>query len=481
MNSEKDFFGYSKAWGGRFTKALDEKAQSFTASIRFDWRLYQDDIEGSIVHAEMLARQGIISSAEAKAIVCGLREILSEIESGKFTFSEDQDDIHLNIEKRLIEKIGPVGGKLHIGRSRNDQVALDERIYLSRQIDQVIAAIKHLQCELLSKAKEHLGVIVPGYTHLQRAQPVLFSHHIMAYFWMLERDIGRFLDAKKRTLVSPLGAGALAGTTFPIDPQYCAEKLGFERVFQNSIDAVSDRDHILEFLSAAAITMMHLSRFCDELVLWSSTEFGFVEMDDSYATGSSIMPQKKNPDVAELVRGKTGRVYGNLVGLLTVMKGLPLAYHSDMQEDKESLFDAVDTLKACLDVCAGMIRTMTVNEEKILSALASDYSNATELADYLARKGVPFRQAHQITGRIVKYCIEKNILLRNLSLDEFRRFSEMLGEDIYSLLSPDVCVNRRKSPGATAPDRVREQISLAEKLLESSKRSISNVSDSDLE
>ena len=383
----------------------------------------------------------------------------------------------MNIEKRLIEKIGQAGGKLHTARSRNDQVALDERIYLSRQIDEVVAGIARLEEELLLRAKENLEVIMPGYTHLQHAQPVLFSHHLMAYFWMLERAVERFLDTKKRTLVSPLGAGALAGTTFNIDPYYSAEKLGFKGVFKNSIDAVSDRDHLLEFSSAAAICMMHLSRLCEELVLWSTAEFGYVEMDDSYATGSSMMPQKKNPDVAELVRGKTGRVYGDLMSLLCVMKGLPLAYHSDMQEDKERVFDAVDTLKACLDACAGMVRTMTVRREKMAVALAAGHCNATEVADYLARKGIPFRQAHHITGNVVKYCIEKGIPIQELTLDELRKFSEEFSEDIYASLSPEACVNRRRSPGGTAPERVMEQISLAEKLLESRQREKKNGAD----
>ncbi|QUL99527.1 MAG: argininosuccinate lyase [Candidatus Fermentithermobacillus carboniphilus] len=463
-----------KAWGGRFTKLPDQKVQAFTASIGFDWRLYREDIEGSIAHGEMLVRQGIIAPYEGKSIIEGLREIRAEIDSGQFVFREEHEDIHLNIEKRLIEKIGPAGGKLHTARSRNDQVALDERIYLLRQIDEVVVGIVRLEEELLLRAKENLEVIMPGYTHLQHAQPVLFSHHLMAYFWMLERDVERFLDTKKRTLVSPLGAGALAGTTFNIDPYYSAEKLGFKGVFKNSIDAVSDRDHLLEFLSAAAICMMHLSRLCEELVLWSTAEFGYVEMDDSYATGSSMMPQKKNPDVAELVRGKTGRVYGDLMSLLCVMKGLPLAYHSDMQEDKERVFDAVDTLKACLDACAGMLRTMTVRRERMAAALAAGHCNATEVADYLARKGIPFRQAHHITGNVVKYCIEKGIPIQELTLDELRKFSEEFSDDIYGSLSPEACVNRRRSPGGTAPERVVEQISLAEKLLESRQREKNN-------
>lgn len=457
----------SKAWGSRFTKAPDPRAERFTASITFDWRLYRQDIEGSIAHAEMLVRQGILSPDEGKAIINGLGEILKEIENGEFQFRLEDEDIHMNIERRLIEKIGPVGGKLHTARSRNDQVAVDERLYVAGEIDELVQAITRLQEAIVEKAEENLGTVMPGFTHLQHAQPVLFSHHLMAYFWMLERDVGRFLDAKKRALISPLGAGALAGTTFDIDPYFTAERLGFAGVFRNSIDAVSDRDFLLEFLGAAAICMMHLSRLCEELVLWSTAEFGYVEMDDAYTTGSSMMPQKKNPDVAELIRGKTGRVYGDLVALLCVMKGLPLAYHSDMQEDKERVFDAADTLKACLETCAGMIRTMTVKADRMRQALSLGYPEATEIADYLVRKGVPFRTAHHIAGAVVRYCMQKGLAMTELTPEEFRAFSPEFEEDIYGCLSPEACVERRKSPGGTAPVRVKEQITLAREILAS--------------
>lgn len=456
-----------KAWGGRFTSSVDPRAEGFTSSISFDRRLYKQDIAGSIAHARMLEARGIIDSGDMERIVSGLKEILREIDEGVFEFRTADEDIHLNIERRLVEKIGETGGKLHTARSRNDQVAVDTRLYTLDSIETVKSGIAGLQTSIVARAKEHLGAIMPGYTHLQRAQPVLFSHHLMAYFWMLLRDYRRFSDCGTRTAVSPLGAGALAGTTHDIDPEMTAGELGLPSVFDNSVDAVADRDYIIEFISSCALLMMHLSRMCEELVVWSSAEFGFIEMHDSFATGSSIMPQKKNPDVAELIRGKTGRVYGDLVALLTTMKGLPLAYHSDMQEDKERLFDAVDTAASCLGVCAGMIDTMKVNKERMEDFAAAGFINATEVADYLAGRGIPFRKAHEVTGRIVRYCIDKGISISDMSLGELKRFSAEFAEDVYELLSPESCVSRRKTRGGTAPERVREQIESAEKILAS--------------
>lgn len=454
-----------KAWGGRFTKPTDQMVEGFNSSISFDRRLYREDIAGSIAHARMLASRGIIPVEDADRIVRGLEEILREIDEGRFEFRVEDEDIHLNIERRLIEKIGEAGGRLHTARSRNDQVALDSRLYVLGQVEAVSGAVVALQKALVAKARAHLGAIMPGYTHLQRAQPVLFSHHLMAYFWMLGRDRQRLAGCAGRASISPLGAGALAGTTFDIDPEMSARELGLQATFRNSMDAVADRDFIVEFVFCCSAVMMHLSRLCEELVLWSSTEFGYVEMDDSFSTGSSIMPQKKNPDVAELVRGKTGRVYGDLIALLTTMKGLPLAYHSDMQEDKERLFDAADTVTSCLAVCRGMIETMTVKEERMRAFVSADFSNATEVADYLVRKGVPFRRAHEITGRIVRHCIDRGVYLSGLTLEEFRGFFDGFESDVFESLTPEACVNRRNSPGGTSPARVRKQIEEAERLL----------------
>lgn len=455
----------TKLWGGRFTKPADKTAEGFTSSLAFDRRLYKQDIRGSVAHARMLAKQGIISAGDAARIEQGLREIEAEIEAGQFPFRQEYEDIHLNIEKRLIEKIGPVGGRLHTARSRNDQVVTDVHLWVKEEIAAVQRLVSDLQGTLLDRAREQMGVIMPGYTHLQRAQPVLLSHHLMAYFWMLERDYGRFADALRRADVSPLGAGAMAGTTFPIDREFTAAELGFAGVYPNSMDAVSDRDFIIEFVAAAAICQMHLSRLAEELVNWSSTEFGFVEMDDAYATGSSIMPQKKNPDVAEIVRGKTGRVYGDLMALLTVLKGLPLTYHSDLQEDKERLFDAVDTLKACLTVMTGMLATVRFNRERMAQAVRQDFSNATDMADYLAKKGMPFREAHEVVGRAVLYCIERGKYLADCTLEEFKAFSELFEEDIYQAIAPETCVNLRTSLGGTAPAEVERQMALAAQIL----------------
>ncbi|BAD39471.1 argininosuccinate lyase [Symbiobacterium thermophilum] len=455
----------TKLWGGRFTKPADKTAEGFTSSLAFDRRLYKQDIRGSIAHVRMLGRQGIIPAADAARIEQGLREIEAEIEAGQFPFRQEYEDIHLNIEKRLIEKIGPAGGRLHTARSRNDQVVTDVHLWVKDEIAAVQRLVSDLQGTLLDRAREQMGAVMPGYTHLQRAQPVLLSHHLMAYFWMLERDYGRFADALRRADVSPLGAGALAGTTFPIDREFTAAELGFAGVYPNSMDAVSDRDFIVEFVAAAAICQMHLSRLAEELVMWSSTEFGFVEMDDAYATGSSIMPQKKNPDVAELVRGKTGRIYGDLMALLTVLKGLPLAYHTDLQEDKERLFDAVDTLKACLTVMTGMLATLKFNRERMAQAVRRDFSNATDMADYLVKKGMPFREAHEVVGKAVLYCVERGKFLADLTLEEFKAFSALFEADIYQAIAPETCVSQRTSLGGTAPAEVERQLALAAEIL----------------
>jgi len=454
-----------KLWGGRFTKPADKTVEGFTSSLSFDRRLYRQDIEGSIAHARMLGRQGIISQEDAAAIEKGLKEILEEIEAGQFPFRQEYEDIHLNIEKRLTEKIGPAGGRLHTARSRNDQVATDVHLWVKEEIDEISRLISGLQGVLVDRAREHLGVIMPGYTHLQRAQPILLSHHLMAYFWMLERDQGRLADARRRADISPLGAGAMAGTTFPIDREFTAQQLGFAGVYPNSMDAVSDRDFIIEFVAALSICQMHLSRLSEELVNWSSTEFGFVEMDDAYATGSSIMPQKKNPDVAELIRGKTGRVYGDLMALLTVLKGLPLTYHSDLQEDKERLFDAVDTVKRCLQVMTGMLATLRFNTERMAQAVRQDFSNATDLADYLVRKGLPFREAHEVVGRAVLACIQQGKFLADCSLEELKGFSPLIEQDVYEAIAPETCVRLRTSLGGTAPAEVERQLNMAEAIL----------------
>ncbi|HLN60063.1 MAG TPA: argininosuccinate lyase [Symbiobacteriaceae bacterium] len=451
----------TKLWGGRFTKAADKTVEGFTSSLSFDRRLYRQDIRGSIAHARMLGRQGIISADDARLIEQGLLEVLAELEAGTFPFRQEYEDIHLNIEKRLTEKIGAAGGRLHTARSRNDQVVTDVHLWVKDEIAAVQALISDLQGTLLDQATAHADVIMPGYTHLQRAQPILLAHHLMAYFWMLERDHGRLADAYKRADISPLGAGAMAGTTFPIDRAFTAQELGFAAVYPNSMDAVSDRDFLLEFLAAAAICQMHLSRLCEELVNWSTTEFGFVEMDDSYSTGSSIMPQKKNPDVAELVRGKTGRIYGDLLALLTVLKGIPLTYHSDLQEDKERVFDAVDTLKACLRVTAGMVGTLRFNRERMGKAVRQDFSNATDLADYLAKKGMPFREAHEVVGKTVLACIQAGKFLGDCTLAELQEFSSLIEADVFEAIAPETCVNLRTSLGGTAPAEVQKQLELA--------------------
>ncbi len=457
--------GKSKLWGGRFKKETSSLMDDFNSSISFDQRLAEQDIKGSMAHAEMLGRCGIIPAQDSKKIIEGLEGILEDVRRGEIEFSKDAEDIHMNVEKILIERIGDVGRRLHTGRSRNDQVALDIRIYLKEEIDEIIALIRALQKVLADTAEENIDVVIPGYTHLQRAQPILFAHHLMAYFFMLERDIGRLSDCRRRMDALPLGAGALAGTTFPIDRDFVAEKLGFSRITENSLDSVADRDFAIEFLAAASIIMMHLSRFSEEIVLWSTSEFGFIELDDSYSTGSSIMPQKKNPDAAELVRGKTGRVYGSLMALLTVMKGIPLAYNKDMQEDKEQIFDAVDTVKACLTIFAPMIGTMKVRADRMREAAKGGFSTATDVADYLVKKGLPFRDAHGIAGRIVLDCIESGIGLEDLSIEKWKSYSELFDDDIASIIRIEASIDARDVPGGTAKKRVKEEIGIARRLL----------------
>jgi len=448
----------SKLWGGRFAKNTDLAVEEFTSSISFDNRLYKQDIAGSIAHAKMLAKCKVIADEEAQQIIAGLLSIQADIEAGTFSFDIALEDIHMNIEKRLTERIGPVGGKLHTARSRNDQVALDTHLYLKQEIVTIGQMLHDLEEAMLAKAEKHSDVIMPGYTHLQRAQPILFAHHMLAYLFMLVRDFGRLQGVWERTDMMPLGAGALAGTTFPIDRQFVAQELKFGAVYDNSIDAVSDRDYILEFLSFASILMMHLSRLSEEIILWSSAEFSFVELDDAHCTGSSIMPQKKNPDVAELVRGKTGRIYGHLMALLTVAKGLPLAYNKDLQEDKEGLFDTIDTVKFSLSVYASLLEGMKLNAPRMLDAVRQDFSNATDMADYLVKKGLPFRQAHEVVGKSVLYCLEQSKKLTELSLAEFQSFSALFDTDILEAIKPEVCVNARNSYGGTSPQQVRQAI-----------------------
>ncbi len=455
-----------KLWGGRFEKSTDKKVDDFNSSIRFDQRLYKQDITGSIAHARMLGNQGIISKEDSLLIVKTLGEILKDIEDGKVNFEIDAEDIHMNVEKILIERIGDTGKRLHTGRSRNDQVALDIRMYVKDEIVEIKEMLKALINVLISLAKEHTKTIMPGYTHLQKAQPVTFAHHVMAYVNMLLRDIDRLTDTYRRTNVMPLGSGALAGTTHPLDREAVKDELGFMSVTTNSLDGVSDRDFAIELASDLSLIMMHLSRFSEELIIWSSNEFRFVTMDDSYSTGSSIMPQKKNPDVAELIRGKTGRVYGSLVALLTVMKGIPLAYNKDMQEDKESLFDAIDTVKLCVPVFTGMVETMRVNKETMLQGAKGGFSNATDVADYLVKKSVPFREAHAIVGRMVLFAEKSGKALDDLTMAEMKECSEFIEEDIYDAISMTACVEGRSLIGGPAESAVLNSIKIAEETLE---------------
>ncbi len=455
----------SKLWNGRFSENTDNLVEAFTQSVHYDVRLYREDIRGSIVHCEMLVKQGIITPEEGERIVQGLLEIEKEIEEGAFQPDPSMEDIHMNIEAHLIEKVGPVGGKLHTARSRNDQVVLDERLYLRGEIREVVDLIKNFQRVLVMRAREHVGTIMPGFTHLQHAQPVRLAFHLLAYVEMLERDKERFMDALKRVNILPLGAGALAGTTLPIDREWVAKRLGFPRISANAMDTVADRDFILEFLAHGAITMIHLSRMAEELVLWSSPEFSFVELSDSYCTGSSIMPQKKNPDVAELVRGKSGRVVGNLVSLLVVLKGLPLAYNRDLQEDKEPMFDTSDTLKMSLKVMAGMYERAVFNVGEMERRAREGFTNATDLADYLVRKGVPFREAHRMVGELVAYCLDRGKTLEELSLEEMRGVAPTVEKDVYEVLDLQRVVDGRGSLGGTSREQVEERLKIWEELL----------------
>ena len=447
-----------KAWAGRMAQPTARVVEAFTTSFPFDRRLYAHDIAGSIAHCEMLGRQGIIEPTEARTIVTGLQAILAEFESGRFRALPGDEAIHMAVERRLIETVGSVGGKLHTARSRNDQVALDLRLFLRAETRGIRTLILRLQRALGTLARRYDDVVMPGYTHLQPAQPVLFAHHCLAYVEMLTRDLDRFADMLRRIDVLPLGSGALAGTTFPIDRRYVARRLGFRRVSTNSMDAVSDRDFAADFLAAAAILGMHLSRLAEDLILWSSLEFGFVELPDAFATGSSIMPQKKNPDVAELVRGKTGRLYGNLMSLLTTLKGLPLTYNRDLQEDKEPVFDSVDTVKGSLEVLAAMLPKLRLNRARIGQAATAGYMLATELADYLSSRGVPFRDAHAVVGAIVRHCLAAKAPLESLSVDELRRFSPVFDVDVAQWLSAAAAVRRRRAPGGTAPDNVQRAL-----------------------
>jgi len=443
-----------KLWGGRFEKETSRMMDDFHSSISFDKRLFAQDIRGSMAHAKMLQRQGIISAQDEQAIQQGLAGILKDMQEGKISFPPESEDIHMLVESILTERIGDAGKRLHTGRSRNDQVALDMRLYAKDSCDETLSALLALEETLLRLAQEHAETVMPGYTHLQRAQPITLGHHLMAYFEMFRRDVGRFLHAREAADVSPLGSGALAGATYPLDREFVARELGLSAVTHNSLDGVSDRDFLLDYMSAAAIGMMHLSRFCEEMVLWSSIEFGFVTMSDEFSTGSSMMPQKKNPDVAELARGKTGRVYGDLMALLTVMKGLPLAYNKDMQEDKESFFDARDTYLGCLRIFTEMLRTASFRTDRMRRSANDGFANATDCADYLVKKGLPFRDAHAVVGRLVAHCLEKQCAIDELPLDELRRFSPVFDQDVYGAISLSSCVSARSLIGGPAPERV---------------------------
>ena len=449
---------------GRFEKNTARVVEEYTLSLPYDKRLYREDIAGSVAHARMMARQNIISEKDAELIIMGLVSIRQEIEQGTFPLRPELEDIHMNIEARLTERIGATAGKLHTGRSRNDQVAVDMRLYVKETTLETVSKLRLLQQTLVELAQREQAVIMPGYTHLQRAQPILLAHHLLAYFEMLERDISRFRDCFKRTDVLPLGSGALAGVPYPIDRPFLAQELGFSRLSQNSLDAVSDRDFVVEYMSTASIAMMHLSRLAEELILWSSSEFGFIEIDDSYATGSSIMPQKKNPDVAELARGKTGRVYGNLMGILTVMKGLPLTYNRDLQEDKEGLFDTIDTLHSTLDAFVGMITTLKVNAARTREAVRQGYLIATDIADYLVDKDLPFREAHEVVGKLVRYAAGQQKELSQLTLSEYQSFSTLFGADVYAI-TPESSLADRDVLGGTAPGQVGAQIARAMKII----------------
>ncbi len=455
----------SKLWGGRFNLPTNKLVEEFNATILIEKRLFPFDIKGSIAHATMLAKQEIISEEESKQIISGLQMVAKEVENGVFVYDTADEDVHMSIEKRLTEIVGPVGGKLHTARSRNDQTTLDSKMHMRATIEETLELIRQMQKVIIQRAKDEMSVIIPGYTHLQTGQPILFSHWIMAYFWMLQRDYTRFQDLYKRMGQCPLGAAALAGTTFPIDRFFTAEQLGFDEPTPNSIDSVSDRDHMVEFNAVAAICFMHLSRLSEEIVLFSSQDFKFIELSDDFCTGSSIMPQKKNPDIAEKIRGKTGRMYGNLTSILTTMKGLPLAYNTDMSEDKEAVYDSMDTLQLSLQVMTPMIEKMNIIEAQTREAADRGFSTATDMADYLVRKGMPFREAHHVVGSTVNYCIKHGKKLDALTIDEFRSFNELIDEDIYQDITLEACVAARKSYGGTAPEAVRSQIQQAESII----------------
>lgn len=454
-----------KPWGGRFKEGTAKTLEKFSQSVSFDNRLWKEDIEGSRAHARMLHKQGIINEKELKQILKGLSEIEKEINEGKFQFKEELEDVHMNIERALIEKIGSAGAKLHTARSRNDQVATDLRLYLRAKVQELIEQLTELEKNFLTLAEKHIDTIMPGYTHLQKAQPVLLSHHLLAYAWMFERDRQRLIETLKRINLSPLGACAIAGTSLPIDREFTAKELGFDGVIPNSMDAVSDRDFVLDVLYCGAVIMMHLSRLAEEIVLWATDEFKFIELPDRFSTGSSMMPQKKNPDPAELIRGKTGRVYGNLISLLTTMKGLPLTYNRDMQEDKEPVFDTVDTVSMSLKIVNEMLPEIKFNNEVMREASQKGYTTATDFAEYLVKKGIPFRNAHEITGKIVLYCIEKGKSLADLSIKEFKKFSDKIDRDVYEILTPEGSIDAKISYGSTSKKSVKEQIKLLRKKL----------------
>jgi len=453
----------TKLWGGRFTESASAQAEAFGASITFDQKLASVDLKGSLAHAQMLFEQGILAQDEWTQIEQGLKQLETTLADHSYTLADE--DIHMNLERLLTEQIGPVAGKLHTARSRNDQVATDLHLWMEQHVVALTTAFRELQSLITEQAEQHIETVMPGYTHLQRAQPISLAHHLLAYFWMFERDVERLTDNQKRIRKSPLGAGALAGTTFPIDRFRSAELLGFESVYPNSLDAVSDRDFVIEYLGIASTVMMHLSRFCEEIIIWASQEFSFIELSDAFSTGSSMMPQKKNPDFAELIRGKTGRVYGNLMGFLTTMKALPLAYNKDMQEDKEGVFDTADTVLQSVQIFTGMIESATFKTEALKKATMQDFSNATELADYLVTKGIPFREAHEIVGKAVLYCVQNGCFLKDLNLETYQTFHPDITEDVYPLLDPVQAVARRTSYGGTGFAAVSEQLELAKQHL----------------
>jgi argininosuccinate lyase len=454
-----------KLWGGRFENQTEKAAFDFQSSIHVDRRLYREDIQGSIAHAKTLSRCGVLTEDETIRVEDALNEILKDIEAGKLQIGMDHEDIHTFVESTLTERVGDLGKKIHTGRSRNDQVATDFRLYLGREVDNMVDLLKKLEEALIAIAEDNLDTILSGYTHMQKAQPLTLGHHLMAYFEMFRRDIERLLDARKRIMVMPLGSGALAGTTFNLDRDYTCQLLGFNDITYNSLDGVSDRDFAIELVSDLSITMMHLSRFCEEIILWATGEFSYVEMDDGYSTGSSIMPQKKNPDMAELIRGKTGRVYGSNITLLTMMKSLPLAYNKDMQEDKEAVFDAIDTVKACVEVFTGMIKTTRFNKDRMYQASEDGYTNATDLADYLVRKGVPFRETHEISGQIVQFAIRQEKKLSEISLEDLKGFSDLIEDDIYKEISVETCVSKRNLIGGPAREAVLKSIQRGKEFL----------------